>query len=148
MLRDNLIVLRNMYGYSQEQIAEKIQISRQAYAKWEKGETIPDVEKCQRLAMVYGTTIDALLKTETLEGCGVLPPAPSGKHIFGSVTISERGQIVIPKSAREEFGLIAGEKLIVLGEEGEGLALVPARIFEEKLKTAMTYASIKADDDR
>ena len=37
MLKDNLIMLRNMHGYSQEEIAEKINISRQAYAKWEKG---------------------------------------------------------------------------------------------------------------
>ena len=36
MLKDNLIMLRNMHGYSQEEIAEKINISRQAYAKWEK----------------------------------------------------------------------------------------------------------------
>lgn len=37
MLKDNLIMLRNMFGMSQEEIAEKIGISRQAYAKWEKG---------------------------------------------------------------------------------------------------------------
>ena len=50
MLQDNLIVLRNMYGMSQEEIAEKIGISRQAYAKWESGATVPDIEKCKRLA--------------------------------------------------------------------------------------------------
>ena len=37
MLQDNLIMLRNMFGMSQEAIAEKIGISRQAYAKWESG---------------------------------------------------------------------------------------------------------------
>ena len=50
MLQDNIILLRNMHGYSQEEVAEKIDISRQAYAKWEKGDTIPDVEKCKALA--------------------------------------------------------------------------------------------------
>lgn len=50
MLRDNLIMLRNINGYSQEQIAEKVGISRQAYAKWESGATVPDIEKCQKLA--------------------------------------------------------------------------------------------------
>ena len=53
MLRDNLIMLRNINGYSQEQIAEKVGISRQAYAKWESGATVPDIEKCQKLAEVY-----------------------------------------------------------------------------------------------
>lgn len=43
MLRDNLIMLRNINGYSQEQIAEKVGISRQAYAKWESGICLPDV---------------------------------------------------------------------------------------------------------
>ena len=37
MLKDNLAMLRNIHGYSQEEIAEKIGISRQAYAKWESG---------------------------------------------------------------------------------------------------------------
>lgn len=35
MLKENLVILRNIHGYSQEEIAEKINISRQAYAKWE-----------------------------------------------------------------------------------------------------------------
>ena len=63
MLKDNLAMLRNMHGYSQEEIAGKIGISRQAYAKWESGATIPDVEKCSLLARVYGTTVDSLLVT-------------------------------------------------------------------------------------
>ncbi len=38
MLKDNLIVLRNTLGLSQEEVAERVGISRQAYAKWEKGD--------------------------------------------------------------------------------------------------------------
>ena len=136
MLKDNLVMLRNMYGFSQEEIAEKINISRQAYAKWESGATIPDVEKCALLAKVYDTTVDGLLKTETAEGVGVIPPAPKGKNIWGSVTINDRGQIVIPKGARDKFGLSGGQRLIVLGDE-EGIALVPAKTFEENMKKAM-----------
>ena len=66
MLKDNLIMLRKLNGYSQEQIAEKIDISRQAYAKWENGATVPDVDKAALLAKVYGVTLDSLLKTETI----------------------------------------------------------------------------------
>ncbi len=136
MLKENLVMLRNIRGYSQEEIAEKINISRQAYAKWENGATIPDVEKCALLAKVYGTTVDELLKTETAEGVGMIPPAPKGKNIWGSVTINDRGQIVIPKDARDKFGLSGGQRLIVLGDE-DGIALVPAKTFEEKMKRAM-----------
>ena len=46
MLQENLIMLRSIAGKTQEDIAEVIGISRQAYAKWERGETIPDIEKC------------------------------------------------------------------------------------------------------
>lgn len=100
MLKENLTMLRGINGYSQEEIAERIGISRQAYAKWESGATIPDVEKCRRLAEVYGVTVDALLKTEQVDGAGVLPPAPKGKNVWGSVVMNERGQLVIPKAAR------------------------------------------------
>lgn len=74
MLRENLIMLRSVNGYSQEEIAEKIGISRQAYAKWESGATIPDIEKCMKLAEVYGVTIDGLVKTEKVDGVRTLPP--------------------------------------------------------------------------
>ena len=60
MLKENLIMLRNLSGYSQEEIAEKIGISRQAYAKWEQGATVPDIVKCSALAEVYGVSIDSL----------------------------------------------------------------------------------------
>ena len=141
MLQDNLIVLRNMYGMSQEEIAEKIGISRQAYAKWESGATVPDIEKCKRLADFYDVTIDSLLKTTTEDKIGIIPPAPKGKNIWGSVTINERGQIVIPKATREKFGLSGGQRLIVLSDN-DGIALIPAETFEAKMKAVMEYASI------
>lgn len=145
MLKDNLIILRNINGFSQEEIAEKIDISRQAYAKWESGATVPDIEKCKRLADVYGVSIDSLVKTETIDGEGVIPPAPKGKNIWGSVTINERGQLVIPKPVRDKFGLTGGQRLIVLSDDKEGIALVPAEIFETKMKMAMEFASVKSD---
>lgn len=145
MLQDNLVVLRNMYGMSQETIAEKIGISRQAYAKWESGATVPDIEKCKRLADFYDITIDSLLKTEKEDKIGIIPPAPKGKNIWGSVTINERGQMVIPKAAREKFGWTGGQRMIVLSDE-EGIALIPAETFEAKMKTVMEYASINKTD--
>lgn len=141
MLQDNLIMLRNMYGMSQEEIAEKIGISRQAYAKWENGATVPDIEKCKRLADFYDVTIDSLLKTEKEEKIGIIPPAPKDKNIWGSVTINERGQLVIPKPAREKFNLNGGQRLIVLSDN-DGIALIPAETFEAKMKAIMQYASV------
>ena len=140
MLKDNLIMLRKLNGYSQEQIAEKIGVSRQAYAKWENGLTTPDIEKASALAEVYGITLDFLMNGSTEEGTSVIPPAPPGKNIWGTVTIGERGQIVIPKAARDKLGMKAGDRLIVVSDE-VGVALLPAEFFEKKMREVMDSAS-------
>ncbi len=142
MLKDNLVMLRKLNGLSQEQIAERIGISRQAYAKWESGATIPDLEKAALLAKGYGVSLDSLLKTESVEGLGVLPPAPQGKNIWGSVTLGDRGQIVIPKPARDKFALKAGDRLIVASDE-IGIALLPAEEFESRMREFMAAISEK-----
>ena len=133
MLKDNLVMLRKLNGYSQEQIAEKIGISRQAYAKWESGMTIPDIEKAGLLAQVYDITLDGLTKTENVDGIGILPPAPRGKNIWGVVTVGDRGQIVIPKGARDHLDMKGGDRLIVASDE-VGIALIPADFFESKMR--------------
>ena len=142
MLKDNLAVLRKMNGLSQEQVAEKIGISRQAYAKWESGATIPDIDRAARLAGLYGVTLDSLMKTETAEGIGAVPPAPAGKNIWGSVTIGDRGQIVIPKAARDRFELRGGDRLIVASDE-QGIALIPAGHFESRMREFLEMLSGK-----
>ena len=143
MLKANILMLRNVNGYSQEEVAEKIGISRQAYAKWEKGETVPDVERCQKLAELYGVTIDSLLNDSGKIGTTTLTPGPKGKHIFGTTKINDRGQIVIPKKARELFEINNGDALVVLGDEAEGIAIIKAEIFEKRLND--TWNSMKQE---
>ena len=136
MLKDNLIMLRKLNSYSQEQIADKLNSSRQAYAKWESGATVPDIDKAAALAQVYGVTLDSLLQTRTTDGVGIIPPAPRGKELWGTVTLGERGQIVIPKAARDRFDLKAGNRLVVASDE-HGIALVPADFFVSKMQELM-----------
>lgn len=131
MLKDKLIALRKLNGYSQEQVAEKIGITRQAYAKWERGLTTPDVEKAAMLADVYGISLDELTGKDRYDA-GAIPPAPPGKNIWGTVTIGERGQIVIPKAARDKFGFKSGDRLIVVSDE-VGIALLPTSFFERMI---------------
>ena len=132
MLKDNLVMLRKMNGYSQEQVAGKIGISRQAYAKWENGLTTPDLEKASMLAKVYGISIDSLMESEEGDSTSIIPPAPPGKNIWGTVTIGERGQIVIPKAARDRFGFKSGDRLVVVSDE-VGIALLPTEFFEKMM---------------
>lgn len=147
MLCENLIMLRRANGFSQEEIAEKIEISRQAYAKWENGTTVPDIEKCLRLAELYGVTVDSLVKTERIDGVQRVLPAPKGRNIWGTVTVNDRGQIVIPKPVREKFGLCGGQRLIVLSDDAEGIALVPAEMFEQRMQDMLAHAAAVADGE-
>ena len=55
--------------------------------------------------------------------------APKGKHLFGTVKVGEKGQIVIPKDARDIFGIRPGDSLVVLGDEATGLALMKSGAF-------------------
>lgn len=53
---------------------------------------------------------------------------PKGKKFYGVVTVSERGQIVIPAEARRDFGIEVGDKLIVAGDLEKGIGLIKASI--------------------
>ncbi|MCR4787194.1 MAG: helix-turn-helix domain-containing protein [Lachnospiraceae bacterium] len=122
---DNLIELRKLNNLSQEDIAEKIGVSRQTLSKYETGESLPDIERCRQLADLFGVTIDDLISYEKNDddNMGFVIP-PKGKHIFGMVKVGEKGQIVIPAKARKIFDIKTGDNLIVLGDESQGIALI------------------------
>lgn len=127
MFSDNLITLRKKQNLSQEELAEKIGVSRQTLSKWETGESLPDIQKCSALAEFFGITLDDLVTYEKEEEG--LPLPPKGKYAFGAVTLGEKGQIVIPAKARKVFDLNPGDRIFVLGDEGQGLALIPEKAF-------------------
>lgn len=61
---DKLIRLRKKNGWSQEELAEKLNVSRQAVSKWESAQTVPELEKLLQLSALFGVTTDYLLKDE------------------------------------------------------------------------------------
>ena len=144
MFKDNLTLLRRANNLSQEEVAEKVNVSRQAYAKWERGESVPDIEKCAALAELYDTTLDDLYREEKLPDGRDILPAPKGKHLFGTVTVNDKGQIVIPKKAREVMQISPGDDLVVLADEESGLALVKAEWFEKHIMDLM--AKVKGQE--
>lgn len=64
ILADKIIRLRKKNGWSQEALAEKMRVSRQAVSKWESAQSIPDLEKILMLGKLFGVTTDYLLKDE------------------------------------------------------------------------------------
>ena len=145
MFSDNLIYLRNIKGLMQEEVAEAVGISRQSYSKREQGKTVPDIDKCDKLAKFYSVTIDSLIHSDDKIGRTKIAPAPIGKHIWGTVTIGGKGQIVIPKAARDMFNLNDGDRLVVLGDESQGIALIKADNFEKRMQQALELSQSTAE---
>ncbi|MBQ8597032.1 MAG: helix-turn-helix transcriptional regulator [Lachnospiraceae bacterium] len=67
ILADKIILLRKKMGWSQEQLAEQLDISRQSVSKWESGASIPDLDKIIKLSKLLGVSTDYLLKDEIEE---------------------------------------------------------------------------------
>lgn len=122
---ENLIQLRKFHDFSQEELAEMIGVSRQTMSKYETGESLPDIEKCKRLADAFGVTVDDLISydKDKYDNLGLGVP-PKGKHVFGMVKVGDKGQIVIPAKARKIFEINPGDNLIILGDEGHGIAII------------------------
>ena len=59
-----------------------------------------------------------------------------GKYIFGVVKVGDRGQIVIPKDARELYGIKAGDSLLILGDK-KGMAVLKTEVFQDKINEVL-----------
>ena len=114
-----------------------IGVSRQTLSKYETGESLPDIEKCKLIADAFGVSIDDLLnydkKNEEDLGLGV---PPRGKHIFGMVKVGDKGQIVLPAKARKIFDINPGDNVLILGDEGQGLAIIKEKGLLDLLRNA------------
>lgn len=64
ILADKIIRMRKKNGWSQEELAEKMNVSRQAVSKWESAQSVPELEKILLLGEIFGVTTDYLLKDE------------------------------------------------------------------------------------
>ena len=128
MISENIVSLRKKKSLSQEALADRIGVSRQTVAKWESGESAPDLEMSGRLSQALDVSLDDLVNAPLYKAPPDKPPM-RGKHMFGMVTVGDKGQIVIPVQARRIFHIKPGDQLVVLGDEDRGLALVDAKFF-------------------
>ena len=90
--------------------------------------------------------LDDLIHYDQGQAGGSIPP--KGKHIFGTVRVGERGQIVLPKQARDVFKIQPGDLLVVLGDESlehPGIAIMKEEYFlgiAQLFKTALNMADV------
>jgi AbrB family looped-hinge helix DNA binding protein len=71
---------------------------------------------------------------------------PEGKHIFGTVKVGEKGQIVIPKEAREIFHIKPGDSLLLVGDESQGIAIIQNDIVEQFFRSIMNDNKEKKEE--
>ena len=98
ILADKIIELRKKAGYSQEELAEKMGVSRQSVSKWEGALSIPDLDKILLLSEIFGVSTDYLLKDEL----GNELPAPKeeiSESKFRKVTMEEANEFIKVKDA-------------------------------------------------
>ena len=92
ILADKIIELRKKNGWSQEELSEKLDVSRQSVSKWESAQSIPDMNKILKLSEIFGVSTDFLLKDD------MEMPENSSIHID---TDTESGSSAIPVSMEE-----------------------------------------------
>lgn len=113
-----LKLYRSRMGLTQEEVADKVGVSRQAVAKWEKGETLPDIESCVKMADLFEVPVDMLVRSLQES------KTDENRQMFGCVKMNEKGQITLPAAVREAFGIKPGNLIMVLADTDRGIALV------------------------
>lgn len=71
---------------------------------------------------------------------------PKGKYVW-TATVGEKGQIVIPKQARDIFGIKPGDTVLLFGDEERGIAIPPKDAFSEMLNAAFNNMDLGGKDD-
>ena len=127
-IADNLKHLRYRNGYTLEAIAEIISVSRQSVAKWEAGDSVPDVMNCVKLASLYKISLDELVN-RPLKDAMTNDFSMEGGRICGVLDVSSEGTIHIPDSVMEAFDIHRGDKVLLLADKNQGIALIKCSPF-------------------
>lgn len=119
VIANRLLRLRKEHGFSQEDLAEKIGISRQSVSKWERAEASPDTDNLIALARLYGVSLDELLLAEENGG-----EAETGAGLIQSGPDYESGGM--PDAAAQAEMLIPSVQMEPNTDEGTGLSVRPS----------------------
>ncbi len=128
---EKLKSLRKQAGMSQEQLAEKLGVSRQAVTKWETGAGIPDIENIMAISALFDISIDQLLSN----GRETKKPA---EYLYESITEYDIDE---PKRYDMKFG--GAKQFILSGYKGEKIRV---RLVSNTLSTLQSDFKVKIDD--
>ena len=106
ILADKITALRKKAGWSQEELAEKLGVTRQSVSKWEGAQSVPDMDKVVQMSRLFGVTTDFLLKDELSEE----EPAPEGcvNHSAMQALLEEEDYTRENKAKSPVVGAVSG----------------------------------------
>ncbi len=125
-LGNRLADLRKQHGYSQEELADKLGVSRQAISKWERGEASPDTDNLIELARIYGISLDELLG---------LKPSSNNQE----TPKEEKVNINEEKSENEDRVVITKEGLDITDDEGQHVKIGKQGVIVNDKKVEMKF---------
>lgn len=130
---EKLKSMRKQSGMSQEKLAEKIGVSRQAITKWENNTGIPDIENMLALSSLFNVSVDELLSNEKIE-------KKQDDYLYESVT-----EYDIDNIKRYDMNLGGANTLVLSGYEGEKIRV---RLASNTLATLQSDFKVKIDDSK
>lgn len=132
-IAETIKTLRKTAGMSQEQLAEKLHVSRQAVTKWETEGGTPDIENLRAIAALFGITVDELLTGET-------KAQAAAAHHYESITEYDIDEV---KHYDMKFG--SAKEVFLSGHPGEKLRI---RLVSGTLASLQSDFKIKLDDTK
>jgi len=90
---EKLVRLRKCHGYTQEQLAEKLEVTRQAVSRWEAGDTTPELALLVKLCEAFGVTADYLIN-ESIENEGDIPIIKKKDEEIKSVVLEKKNLLL------------------------------------------------------
>ncbi len=117
-LAEKILSLRTERGMSQDDLAEKLEVSRQSVSKWETAQSTPDLDKIIKLADLFGTTVDQLVRD------GERPPAPGAAGSKGDLRGAGK-QGLTPIQTLGVVVEVTGVGLSVVGLMGAPFLILP-----------------------
>lgn len=143
---ETLVKLRKEQGYTQEQLAEKLSVSRQAVARWEAGETAPDVYILQKMCEIFGVSADGMLNAAYAEPQPVQEQEVPKKHESSArikiLCIAAIAAIVIMTvlAATANIGVLMLAKSQMIGEMGEHFKKSDITLNNPSIVSSLSYA--------
>lgn len=161
ILAEKIIALRKRMNWSQEELAEKLDISRQSVSKWEVGATIPDLDKILKMSEIFGVSTDYLLKDEIEEtGLSGGKDVPEGRvvsveeanafmkvsqEVSGKIALAVSLFILSPVILFQLAALSEGEKIWILDDMAAGIGVTAILLFVAAGVAICVYNGMKLE---